>query len=79
MNVEQLLEANLRLMEQLLVGKMMNHDEISQVCMVFNHILRQHRHGDEALHVLELVGKPRSTRGSEESMTGNISSIQEIR
>lgn len=26
-----------------------------EVCMVFNHILRQHRHGDEALHVLELV------------------------
>ena len=25
--------------------------------MVFNHVLRQHRHGDEALHVLELVGK----------------------
>lgn len=23
--------------------------------MVFNHVLRQHRHGDEALHVLELV------------------------
>ncbi|CAJ1413582.1 unnamed protein product [Effrenium voratum] len=26
-----------------------------EVCMVFNHVLRQHRHGDEALHVLELV------------------------
>ena len=28
-----------------------------KVCMVFNHVLRQHRHGDEALHVLELVGR----------------------
>ncbi|CAE8650071.1 unnamed protein product, partial [Polarella glacialis] len=26
-----------------------------EVCLVFNHLLRQHRHGDEALHVLELV------------------------
>jgi len=26
-----------------------------EVCMVFNHVLRQHRHGDQALHVLELV------------------------
>lgn len=30
MNVEQLLEANVRLMESLLVGKMMNHDEIAR-------------------------------------------------
>jgi len=33
-----------------------------QVCMVFNHVLRQHRHGDEALHVLELVGKAQNFR-----------------
>merc|ERR1719450_2022597 len=26
-----------------------------EVCLVFNHTLRQHRHGDEALHVVELV------------------------
>ncbi|CAE7572301.1 unnamed protein product, partial [Symbiodinium pilosum] len=26
-----------------------------EVCMVFNHVLRQHRYGDQSLHVLELV------------------------
>ncbi len=45
MNVEQLIDG-------VLVGIMMNHDEIY---MVFNHIPCQHRNGDEAFHVLELV------------------------
>jgi len=26
-----------------------------EVCLMFNHALRQHRHGDESLHVVELV------------------------
>eukprot|EP00439_Symbiodinium_sp_Y106_P041172 s2126_g5.t1 len=26
-----------------------------EVCMVFNHVLRQHRHADQSLHILELV------------------------
>eukprot|EP00928_Gymnodinium_smaydae_P005207 TRINITY_DN11788_c0_g2_i1.p1 TRINITY_DN11788_c0_g2~~TRINITY_DN11788_c0_g2_i1.p1 ORF type:complete len:2215 (+),score=596.05 TRINITY_DN11788_c0_g2_i1:126-6770(+) len=37
-----------------------------EVCLVFNHALRQHRHSDEALHVVELV--PASTLLNEESM-----------
>jgi len=38
-----------------------------EVCLVFNHALRQHRHGDEALHVVELV--PASALLNEQPMS----------
>eukprot|EP00931_Biecheleriopsis_adriatica_P123962 TRINITY_DN9902_c0_g3_i1.p1 TRINITY_DN9902_c0_g3~~TRINITY_DN9902_c0_g3_i1.p1 ORF type:complete len:2101 (+),score=503.62 TRINITY_DN9902_c0_g3_i1:31-6333(+) len=45
-----------------------------EVCMVFNHVLRQHRHGDEAMHVLELV--PASALLSEEGFAWQPERVQ---
>jgi len=38
-----------------------------EVCLVFNHVLRQHRHGEQEMHVLELV--PCTALLSEEPLT----------